>query len=243
MLWKKTWQPEAVLMLAGGIVLSFFLGGLAVELLRRGHVAGFQTADDVGSVLLATLSFHGAVIVLGTVFLKLHNLSWCDVLGLRGVNWQRHLFMAVGVLVMVAPLMIGLKIVSELLMKQIGWKVEDQDAVAMFLGIKSMALKIYMGIFAVVIAPIAEEFIFRGLLYSTAKKLGWPKWGAVGASFLFALIHFSAPIFLPLFVFALALTWLYERTEGLLAPIFAHALFNGANLGLLILADHFGLKP
>ena len=30
MLWKKSWQPEAVLMLAGGIVLSFFSGILAV---------------------------------------------------------------------------------------------------------------------------------------------------------------------------------------------------------------------
>ena len=36
----------------------------------------------------------------------------------------------------------------------------------------------------------------------------------------------NAPTFVPLFVFALALTWLYERTDNLLAPITAHALFN-----------------
>ena len=40
--------------------------------------------------------------------------------------------------------------------------------------------------------------------------------------------------FLPLFVFALALTWLYERTEGLLAPMLAHGLFNAANLIILL---------
>ena len=54
------------------------------------------------------------------------------------------------------------------------------------------------------------------------------------ASLLFAAIHGSAPVFLPLFVFALALTWLYERTEGLLAPMLAHGLFNAANLIILL---------
>gem|GEM_PF-4763486 len=44
---------------------------------------------------------------------------------------------------------------------------------------------------------------------------------------------------LPLFVFALALTWLYEKTDNLLAPITAHALFNAGNLLLLWAADEF----
>ena len=34
---------------------------------------------------------------------------------------------------------------------------------------------------------------------------------------------------LALFVLALALTWLYDRTDNLLVPITAHALFNAAN--------------
>jgi membrane protease YdiL (CAAX protease family) len=50
---------------------------------------------------------------------------------------------------------------------------------------------------------------------------------------LFALIHHNPPIFLSLFVLALVLTWLYEKTDNLLAPITAHALFNAANLILL----------
>jgi len=42
---------------------------------------------------------------------------------------------------------------------------------------------------------------------------------------------------LPLFVLALALTWLYEKTGGLLAPVLAHSLFNVANLLLLLFAQ------
>jgi len=61
----------------------------------------------------------------------------------------------------------------------------------------------------------------------------------LGVSFLFALIHFNAPTFLSLFVLALALTWLYEKTEGLCAPIMAHGLFNAANLVLLLVAEKY----
>jgi membrane protease YdiL (CAAX protease family) len=44
-------------------------------------------------------------------------------------------------------------------------------------------------------------------------------------------------IFVPLFALALALTWLYEKTDNLLAPIFAHSLFNAANLVALHFED------
>jgi hypothetical protein len=66
------------------------------------------------------------------------------------------------------------------------------------------------------------------------KQLGWPKLAWFGTSALFALIHADAAIFVPLFVLALALTWLYEFTDNLLAPIVAHSLFNAANLVVLI---------
>jgi membrane protease YdiL (CAAX protease family) len=109
----------------------------------------------------------------------------------------------------------------------------------------------------VVIAPVAEEFIFRGMLYPFVKQfrwpaltrlvrhLGWPElawflrqraWRLLawlGISFLFALIHWDAVAFAPLFLLALILTWLYERSGSLLAPITAHALFNAVNLILL----------
>ena len=84
------------------------------------------------------------------------------------------------------------------------------------------------------IAPVAEEFIFRGMLFPFIRQLGYPKLAWFGVSFLFALIHTNVPTFVPLFVLALALTWLYERTDNLLAPITAHALFNAANYIVLL---------
>jgi membrane protease YdiL (CAAX protease family) len=224
-----------VLSLAGGIILSFFLCSMVIETLRRLGVAGFQSVYDTGPVLLATMSIHGAAIVAGILFLKFHDISWREISGLETARWQRQLLLMAVALGAAVPVMLGLKYLSECFMRKVGWPVEDQRAVEMILNTKSASLKIYLGFFAVVLAPVAEEFIFRGLLYSGAKKLGWPKCGWLGASLLFALVHGSAPIFLPLFVFGLALTWLYERTEGLLAPILAHSLFNTANLVMLFI--------
>jgi len=238
MLWKREWRPEVVLLLAGAVLASLFTGSVAVELLHRSGVAGFKTYEDVGSVLVATLSFHGAAIVAGLVFLKLHGIRWREALGWRNDNWKLQLLLTVTVLAAALPVMFGLKYVSALVLEHFHWTVEDQRAVEMFASVKSVWLRLYLGFFAVILAPVAEEFIFRGLLFSTAKKLGWPWAGWVGVSLLFALIHFSAPIFLPLFVLALALTWLYEKTEGLLAPIVAHSLFNGVNIALLFLGEH-----
>ena len=233
-LWKKTWQPEIVLMLFGGVVMSFVLGNLTVELLRQAAVPGFKTATAIGSVMVATLCFHGAAIALGIPFLKLHNVSLAEALGLTDPKIKRHCLLAAGLLLVVLPAMLGLKFLSELLLQRLGWPLADQRAVEIFALAKSPFLRAYLVFFAVIVAPVAEEFVFRGLLFSAAKRMGWPKCAWIVTSLLFAAIHNSAPIFLALFVFALALTWLYEKTDGLLAPIVAHSLFNATNIALLM---------
>ena len=235
---KKTWEPELVLALIGGIMAAFFFGNLAVALLRQAGVAGFKGEDSMGAVLLATLSFQGAAVVLGAGFLKYHDTGWREVMG--GASWKRCLALAVAVLAIVAPLMFALKFLSEFVLEKLHFPVADQRAVELIISAKTPWLSAYLVFFAVVLAPLGEEFFFRGLLFSTAKRFGWPKVGWLGVSFLFALVHLNAPTFLPLFALALALTWLYERTEGLLAPILAHSLFNVANLLLLLLREKYG---
>ncbi len=236
MLWKKTWELEAVLMLIGGIVVAFFVGNVAAGLLMQAGVSGFKTELSIGTVLLATLSFHGAAIVLGTGLLLTRDSDWREVLG--SASWKRCLALACGVLVVMAPVILDLEFVSEITLKKMHWPVESQEAVKMILDAPP-GIRVYLAIFATVLAPVAEEFFFRGLLFSTAKQFGWPKLGWLGVSFLFAAMHVNAPTFLPLFALALALTWLCEKTDGLLAPIIAHSLFNLANLVLLLLPEKY----
>jgi membrane protease YdiL (CAAX protease family) len=236
-LWKKTWQPEMVLALVGGILMLFFTGSVAAELLRHAHVAGFKTPDDSGNVVLATLCFHGSVIIAGIVFLKFHDITLREALGLEDMNWGKQILLVGGALLLTLPVMFGLKYLSEILLQMLHQPLSDQRAVEAIVNAKSPALRGYLFFFAIIIAPVAEEFFFRGLVFSAAQKAGWPKTGWIGSSLLFAAIHGSAPVFLPLFAFALVLVWLYQKTQGLLAPIAAHAAFNAINVVILVLTN------
>lgn len=88
---------------------------------------------------------------------------------------------------------------------------------------------------AVVLAPVMEEVLFRGLLQTSIARVAARPWVAIGAtSLLFALIHppFSIPA---IFVLSLTLGYLYHRTQNLWAAIAFHIAFNAANTGLTLL--------
>jgi membrane protease YdiL (CAAX protease family) len=119
------------------------------------------------------------------------------------------------------------------LMEKLHRKVETEEAVSLFTSATSRPEQIYLAFFAVVLAPVAEEFIFRGVLFTFLKQHGFPKTAWLGVNLLFAFIHADAAVFIPLFLLSLVLTWLYEATDSLLAPMFTHALFNAANLVIL----------
>jgi membrane protease YdiL (CAAX protease family) len=89
-------------------------------------------------------------------------------------------------------------------------------------------------IFAVIAAPVLEEFVFRGLLFrSIADRHGfWP--GALVSGIAFGAFHLLTPG-PQLDVLALGIThvgtgiglaWIYWRRRNILAPIAGHAVFN-----------------
>jgi uncharacterized protein len=81
---------------------------------------------------------------------------------------------------------------------------------------------------------VFEEFFFRGFAYPALKQ----RWGAgkalIAVSIVFALVHLHVPSMGPLFALALGLGLGYELTGSLLTPIIMHALFNTANVALLL---------
>ncbi len=233
MLSAKPWRTEAVFFFLVAQMLCLFLGAIGIALLQKAGVAGFKNSDDMGCILLGTLSFQGVTWVLMYIFFRLHGISWHDALGLNKKKLLSTLLLAIGTLIVILPVALGLQAVSVFLMEKIGWKPEQETAVSLLTSATSPAIKIYLVFFAVIMAPVAEEFIFRGVLFTFIKQHGFPKTAWIGVNLLFALIHGDTAIFIPLFVLSLALTWLYEVTDSLMASIFGHALFNAANLVLL----------
>lgn len=78
------------------------------------------------------------------------------------------------------------------------------------------------------IAPIAEELFFRGLLQTVLFNYLRRRWLAIFiTATAFGLIHLSNPHHVPaLIAFGVLLGYGYERTGSLLTPMLIHALFN-----------------
>jgi membrane protease YdiL (CAAX protease family) len=234
MLAGKPWRADAVIQFCGSLMACFCLGGLIIGLLDKAGFAAFKPPDGFGAVLVATLSFQGVAWVFISIFLWQHELNWRAFFGFRDPRLARALGLGILTVAVLLPVLWALQAAAVWALTRLGWPPDDQAAVQLFENAHTLAGRVYIGLFAVVLAPVAEEFVFRGMLFPFVKQLGYPRLAWLGVSGLFALIHFDAAIFVPLFVLALGLTWLYEKTGNLLAPITAHAIFNAVNLALLL---------
>lgn len=83
--------------------------------------------------------------------------------------------------------------------------------------------------YMVAFVGIGEELLFRGLVQrDMTNLLGW-KWGLLGASLMFGVMHLtwrSIPELAFTFLAGLMFGYLYYRTRSLTAPIVAHGVGN-----------------
>ena len=77
-----------------------------------------------------------------------------------------------------------------------------------------------------VIGPIAEEFFFRGVVYSTIRNRTPRVVAMLISGGLFAATHTNLIGFVPIGVLGCLLAYLYERTGSLAAPIAVHVFHN-----------------
>lgn len=88
-------------------------------------------------------------------------------------------------------------------------------------------------IFAVVLAPIVEEIIFRGGIYRFLKSQTTLLPAQIISGAFFAVMHGNLMSFLPLVVVGILLARVYERSGNILVPMCFHACFNGFSLLML----------
>jgi Predicted metal-dependent membrane protease len=80
---------------------------------------------------------------------------------------------------------------------------------------------------ATILAPIAEEIFYRGMVYPLFRKYLGTAWGAIGAGLIFGLAHFDLWRAIPLAIGGAILCYIYERTGSILVSMVAHGIWNG----------------
>ncbi len=83
----------------------------------------------------------------------------------------------------------------------------------------------WLALTGIVVAPIFEEYIFRGLVYRGLRRSYGPLLSILGSAALFAIVHPPISV-IPVFVLGLAAGWSFERSRHLIAPIAAHMIYN-----------------
>ncbi|WP_017297578.1 CPBP family intramembrane glutamic endopeptidase [Nodosilinea nodulosa] len=214
--------------IAAGLALVFSTLG-SLDLLP------FQGDDPILGPLLYSLVFIG---LCATILLAMRRLP-LDLAALLGpvprqLAWVQLLWLVGGVflfslgafqvsylgLSLVAPGLVEATLHQSLLLS-----ADQATAPGLYNGLMLFSV--------LVVAPITEEFIFRGVLLHR-----WGvKWGVrpaiVLTSGLFGVLHSNL---IGLFVFGVVMSLLYLSTRSLLVPMVAHAINNAIAFGIDFLA-------
>ena len=227
MLPEKPWKLDALIRFLLGIFAFMMIGTLVLKLLPKGN-------SPLPTLVLNTLIFHAGVLIVTGAFVREHGLTWGEAFGWGNPKSPHVVVPALLATAGILPLSWTLASLSAQVMTTFKSEPVQQATVQALQTSVSVSERAVFGTIAVISAPVIEEILFRGILYPAIKRLDLPRTAVWLTAILFALSHSNTMTFLPLVLLALLLTWLYERTGNLLAPILTHAAFNFVNFAWLV---------
>lgn len=210
------------------------VGSLVIQGIKPEGVEELPPQLRFWTFLIGTVFFQGAAFVIVHVMVRRCGTTWADAFGWRRKGLGRGILMACVVVILVLPIAWYVSQLSAQWMESVDMEVVPQGPVETLREANSAWEKFYFGFVAILLAPVVEELLFRGMMYPALKQVGFPRFALLFTSFFFALIHLNLMTFLPLFLFAMVLVWLYEQTDNLIVPIVAHSLFNAVNFVFLL---------
>lgn len=225
-------------------VLGTLLGSaaLAGALAFGGRAIGTAVSDNGGVPgLLAGLlvAIAGVFVLVHLLLIRPGHLSWAG-LGWKRVNgsslWLALCVLGWWLLGLSAPLVVSgvIGVVSSPAAPAPAGS-ETGGVAAQALG--QPALVLALGFIALTfLGPLAEEVLFRGVLYRYLRGYLriWPAIMVQGV--LFGVIHGVSVGLALLLVLGVGTGWLRQRFDSLIAPLALHAVNNGAVATLLLLS-------
>jgi uncharacterized protein len=175
------------------------------------------------------------VIVLSFLIARSQNPLY--LFGLSGVGLRDNLKAAVWGLLAALP---AVYFIHSLCLMLMGASAEPQPLLQFLAENSNTRDKILLILTAVIVAPIAEELIFRGYIFGVLRRYTGRWWAMAISALVFASIHAHIPSLAGLFTLAVALTLVYEGAGSLWAPIAMHSLFNAITVVFTLLWPDLG---
>ena len=177
-----------------------------------------KNLSDFNSTIILYVASSAALVSFVWLFLKLKAISWRSFMGKFSAGQLTYI-----------PIFYGLYFVLtytvQTALNHIPGYQPDQSQSFGLDGAHGSSL-IGVMLVLVILPPIAEELLFRGILYRGLSK----KWGRVAAalvtSAIFGLIHGQWNVAADTFVLSLVLITALEKTKSLYVPMGIHILKN-----------------
>lgn len=229
-IWSVLWGPLGSVLVAfvgifGAEVLVFF--SVVFALWMSGEMSWSQAEMMVDQNMLLLFTYYSGARLLGFGlmywFVKRYGGD-IKALGFRAFRILR----AVGVLtISTVGFIVAVIFVMGLLQLFVpGFDVTAEQNIP-FLAAQTSMEWVLAFLALVIVAPVAEETIFRGVLLPGIAKLTgvWP--AVILVSIAFGVLHPPASSMIMIGIFSVFLCWAYIRTNSLWPPIILHA---GKNL-------------
>jgi len=212
--------PEAIL---AAVLISFLLLNINASF---AHPSVQLDARNLLPNLLVTV----LVVLVIMTFLQLRGFDLSSLGGFFKMSFIRAVATGAVLLFFAYPLIGLTEIITQRLF---GAGSSKQNIVELFSASPTIMQRIMIIVFAVAIAPVVEEFLFRFFLYGVFKRYFGRFIGIVGNAMLFAAAHTHLPSFAALFVLGSCFTLAYEWSRSILVAMAMHSLFNAVTLTVL----------
>jgi len=159
--------------------------------------------------------------------------------GLDVRTLHRDIYPAILNFICVWPLVFAAVLVVDLLGRELlgpSFELQTNEGLEILLDYPQLPLRMLLIIFSVVIAPVFEEVLFRGLFQSMVRGYTQRPWTAIFVtSGFFAMLH-PWTHWPALFILSCCMGYSYEKSGSLFRSIFIHMLFNGLNITVALLS-------
>ena len=212
-------------------IAAFVVAGLAtvpiIAVLGVTEVRG----EGIGQTeILATIAADVVITAILMWWLQRRHREWREAIVLPSIDSQAIGFGLIGGLVLVPAVGVVSAVLEGILTAALDKKVVAPEQLSSGLSPLAAALAVVL---AVVVAPFAEEFFFRGILFRTLRDRHGFWLAAFGSAVPFGLVHYvpspwqDAVLLQGTMVFTgLGLAWIYDRRGTLTANVVAHMTFN-----------------
>ena len=208
------------------VVVAYFV----VRYRQRGELPQNLESDPLVIVLSIAATFPAHVLTLLIAWLVVTARGQRPFLPTMGWSWHSQFkwIHAVGL----ALLMFGLALLFEQLLPH---RETDLERILKL----GASVRILVASLAVLTAPLVEEVVYRGVLYTGIER-AWGRGAGIGlVTLLFALVHVpqywgSYAAIMGILTLSLVLTWLRAATGKLLPCVATHLVYNGIQSFLVL---------